>query len=232
MNCPIFALVVIGQRTMTPPLFLESRIQMTTTATQISDAVQRRFAATQSEFDRLATAMADDAQLDPDTVAESLHRLERSAEDLSDAADLIAQRRGWAADLAKVQSLDADQTRLATAAAELERAFKADLILLKAKFQSAMDRNAAESRIVDAGRERASTGRVRLVDTSRQFAELKKLWATSGALTQKLRDAQHELRHDSDNNAPNTSRRIDGILSEQAALATKIQKLEAQALTP
>ena len=183
-------------------------------------------------FDRLAVSVADDAVLDPTQVAEELETIGRTAEDLSVAADLIAQRRQWAADLAKVATLDADQARLAGIAAELDRAFKSELLTLKATFQAAMDRNAAESRIVDAGRERASTGRVRLVDTSRQFGELKKLWAASGALTQRLRDAQHELRHDSDNNAPNTRRRIDSLLADQAALVTKTRELEQQALTP
>ena len=205
---------------------------MSTTTTQISDAVQRRFAATQDAFDELAKSVADERQLDPDDVAEVLHRLDRTAEDLADEADLIVRRRQWAADLSKVTTLDAEQSRLAAAAAELELRFKSDLLTLKAVFQAAMDNNAAAARTVDAGRERASTGRVQLVDTSRQFGELKKLWAASGVITQRLRDAQHELRHDSDNNMPNTRRRIDSILVEQAALATKTRELEQQALTP
>ena len=167
---------------------------MSTTTTQISDAVQRRFAATQAEFDVLAKSVADESQLDPDDVAEVLHRLDRTAEDLADEADLILRRRQWAADLSKVTTLDAEQSRLAAAAAELELRFKSDLLTLKAVFQAAMDNNAAAARTVDAGRERASTGRVQLVDTSRQFVELKKLWAASGVITQRLRDAQHDFR--------------------------------------
>ena len=92
---------------------------MSTTTTQISDAVQRRFAATQDAFDELAKSVADERQLDPDDVAEVLHRLDRTAEDLADEADLILRRRQWAADLSKVTTLDAEQSRLAAAAAEL-----------------------------------------------------------------------------------------------------------------
>ena len=48
-------------------------------------------------FDRLAVSVADDADLDPSSVASELDDIGRTAEDLSSAAQLILDRRHWVA---------------------------------------------------------------------------------------------------------------------------------------
>ena len=212
---------------------LFSRKQTMTTATQIGDAVRRRASAAQSEFDRLAIAVADNTQLNPDDVAEVLHRLERSAEDLATVAELILQRRLWAVEMSKGPLLDIEQARLADIAAELERRFKADILRLKTDFQLAMDSNTVAARSVDGDRGRAATARNRLIDTSRQFAELKRLWAAIGPLAQALQnDLPHELRHDSPTNRANTQLRINATVTKKEAIETAIRSLEQQALLP
>lgn len=206
---------------------------MSTTTTQISDAVQRRAAATQDEFDELARSMADESQLDPDDVAEVLHRLDRTAEDLSSAAQLILDRRHWVAQLRQETELLVEHNRIAEIDRLASLKHSSDLTLLRAAREAEVQSIAQALQKIDSQRGDASTARNRLIETHPGYPQLRKLWAAHGQIVVALQDdLPRELRRDSPANQAGTQLRINAATVERDRLAKEIARIEREALAP
>jgi len=183
------------------------------------------------DFARLAKNVADDVFLDPATVADELETIGRSAQELSDAAQLILDRRHWVAQLRQETTLLQEHNELAEQDRQASLKHSNDLMVLRSAREAEVQSIAQALQRIDAQRGDAQTARNRLIETSPDYPQLQKLWATHGQLSMLLQDdLPRELRRDSPANQAGTQIRINAATIERDRLAAEISKLEAQAL--
>lgn len=200
---------------------------------QVRQSEQKRHASKNETFDELALQVADDASLDPDTVAEQLEGLGRTAEELANAAQLIVDRRGWAAQLLKESALLAEHNQLYAAqqAADTER----DAVIRSAREQHASKSNEIQRRLasVDFERDSAQTAKNRLVETSPHHARLRKLWHEHSELVRALQERlPRELRQARPADVGFYKNEISRTQATADRLAAEIAQLEREALQP
>ena len=182
-------------------------------------------------FDRLAVSVADDALLDPSSVADELEVIGRTAEELSSAAQLILDRRAWVAQLRQETSLLVEHNRIAEMDRLASLKHSNDLTLLRSAREAEVQSIAQALQRIDAQRGDAQTARNKLIETHPEYPQLQKLWATHGQLVMLLQDdLPRELRRDSPANQPGTQLRINAATIERDRLAAEISRIEREAL--
>jgi hypothetical protein len=182
-------------------------------------------------FDRLAVSVADDALLDPSSVADELEVIGRTAEELSSAAQLILDRRHWVAQLRQETSLLQDHNKLAEQDRLANLKHSNDLMLLRSAREAEVQSIAQALQRIDAQRSDATTARNKLIETHPDYPRLRKLWAAHGQLVMLLQDdLPRELRRDSPTNQAGTQVRINTATAERDRLAAEIAKIEQEAL--
>lgn len=185
-------------------------------------------------FERLTLQVADDAKLDPDEVADQLDQLDRTAEELATAAQLIVDRRGWAAQLVKDAELLAEHNRLYAE----EQAANAELAetIRKAKAAHAARVGPIQQRLVNIVRERdvGQTARNKLVQTSPLRQRLAKIDAERASFVIALQGPLGvALRHALPGIARgNCEAEIARTQAKADQLAVEIARLEQEALLP
>jgi len=195
-------------------------------------AIQDGLKLTRDEaFSRLAMAVADDADLDPSSVASELDDIGRSAEELSSAADLILRRRHWVAQLQQETALLQEHNKLAEKDRLASLKHSNDLLLLRAARESEVREISQALQRIDAQRGDAQTARNKLIETSPDYQRLRKLWEAHGQLVIALQnDLPRELRRDSPANQAGTQLRINAATIERDRLAAEITRIEREAL--
>ena len=182
-------------------------------------------------FDRLAVSVADDAELDPATVAEELETIGKTAAELSSAAQLILDRRHWVAQLRQETSLLQDHNKLAEQDRLASLKHSNDLMLLRSAREAEVQSIAQALQRIDAQRSDATTARNKLIETHPDYPRLRKLWAAHGRLVMLLQDdLPRELRRDSPANQAGTQLRINAATIERDRLAAEIARIEREAL--
>ena len=182
-------------------------------------------------FSRLAVSVADEALLDPATVASELDDIGRSAEELSSAAQLILDRRAWIIQLNAETSLLVEHNKLAEQDRLASLKHSNDLMLLRSAREAEVQSIAHALQKIDAQRSDATTARNRLVETSPDYQRLRKLWEAHGQLVIALQnDLPRELRRDSPTNQAGTQLRINAATIERDRLAAEISRIEREAL--
>ena len=110
-------------------------------------------------FSRLAVSVADEALLDPATVASELDDIGRSAEELSSAAQLILDRRHWVAQLRQETALLREHNKLAERDRLASLKHSNDLMLLRAAREAEVREISSALQKIDAQRGDAQTAR-------------------------------------------------------------------------
>ncbi len=200
----------------------------------LKTAQQHRHEARSETFESLARQVADGAALDPDEVADQLDQLERTAEELATAAQLIVDRRAWATHLGKDAELHAEHNALCAE----EQSANEDLAetIRQAKFSHAQKVTPLQSRIVTIAyaRDSGQTARNRLLATSPLRERLAKLSGERGALAIALQgELARQLRHALPGVATgNAQAEIARTQAKVDQLAVEIEQLEREALVP
>ena len=184
-------------------------------------------------FDRLAISVADDAALDPMTVAAELEVIGKTAGELATAAQLILDRRHWVAQLRQETSLLQDHNKLAEQDRLASLKHSNDLMLLRSAREAEVQSIAQALQRIDAQRGDAQTARNKLIETAPDYPQLRRLWAAHGQLVMLLQDdLPRELRRDSPTNQAGTQLRINAATIERDRVANEIARIEREALAP
>lgn len=200
---------------------------------QVRESERKRQSSQLETFESLSRQVADDAPLDPDVVAEQLEELGRTAEELSDAAELIVSRREWSAQLVQDADLHAEHNRLAAEMTAIIGERDAAIHAARVKADQATARINQRLATVDSERDKAQTARNRLTETSVHHDRLRKLWAEHGAAIYALQGRLAvELRQAAPMNLANVKREIARTEAKAEQLAAEIARLEREALIP
>ena len=206
---------------------------MTAILEQLQKSEHARSERRTETFEQLARQVADDANLDPDDVVETLHELDRTAEELATAAELVISRREWASQLPREAELEAEHNAIYDAQQRDDAAFEDGVRQLKSKH--AARRDTRQQRLAAVATERALCGAARnkLLQTSPGREQLAKLRLERAAAVISLEGELHA--------ALRAARPLDRgfcqgeILRTQALadrLAVEIAQLEQGALLP
>lgn len=200
---------------------------------ELRTAEQRRHESRRVNFDELALQVADDVELDPDEVAEQLDQLGRTAEELSNAAQLIVDRRNWSAQIGRDAELHAEHNRLYAEqqAADVER----DVAIKTIREKHAAKSGAIQTRLATIAfeRDQSQTARNRLMTTSPHHARLSKLWTEHGELVCALQTRLgYQLRQAKPADVGFFQGEISRTQAAVARLAAEIAQLEREALQP
>ena len=200
---------------------------------QLQKSEHARSSRRAETFEQLARQVADDANLDPDSVVETLNELDRTAEDLAKAAELIVSRREWAALLPRDAELQAEHNRIyaeeQSAHAELAEAIR------KAKAAHAARVGPIQARIVAIAyaRDAGQTARNKLVETSPLRQRLGKLCAERASFVIALEGPlQVSLRQAKPADVGFVQGEIQRTQAKADQLAVEIARLEQEALRP
>ena len=208
-------------------------MSIATVLDSVKTAQRERLDAKVDTFEQLAMQVADDAALDPDEVADQLDQLDRTAEELATAAQLIVDRREWAAQLVKDAELLAEHNTLYGS----EQAANAELAetIRKAKAAHAARVGPIQQRLVNIVRERdaAQTAHNKLLETSPLRQRLGRLWDEHAACAIALQGPFGiALRSAKPNDVGYDQGEINRTEAKRDQLAVEIARLEREALQP
>ena len=209
-------------------------MSIATVLDSVKTAQLARLDAKVDAFEQLAMQVADGAALDPDEVADQLDQLDRTAEELATAAQLIVDRREWAALLPKDAELHAEHNRLVAEEQAADSEAAEAIRLAKAKHAARVGPIQARRVAIAYERDAGQTARNKLVQTSPQRERLAKLCAERGALVIALQDElARQLRHALPGVATgNAQAEIARAQVKVDQLAVEIARLEQEALRP
>lgn len=199
----------------------------------VKTAQRQRLAAKSETFEELARQVADDESLDPDEVADKLDLLDRSADELATAAQLIVDRRAWSALIPRDAELHAEHNRL-FAEQEAATAQHVEAIrLLNAKHAERV--GAIQQRLATIATERdaGQTARNKLMQTSPLRQRLGKLYSERSEAVRALEGPLHvELRKAKPGDVGYWQAEISRAERKRDQLDGEIAQLEREALLP
>ena len=182
-------------------------------------------------FDRLAISVADEAELDPASVADELEVIGRTAEELSSAAQLILDRRAWIIQLNAETSLLVEHNKLAEQDRLASLKHSNDLLLLRSAREAEVQEISQALQRIDSLRSDAQTARNKLIETHPDYQQLQKLWTTHGQLSQAIQERlPRELRQSDDGGASRASDALTKATIERDRVAAEIARIERGAL--
>ena len=209
-------------------------MSIATVLDSVKTAQRERLDAKGATFAELSRKVADDESLDPDEVANQLDQLDRTAEELATAAQLIVDRREWAAQLVKDDALLAEHNQLVAEEQAADSEAAEAIRLAKAKHAQRVGPIQARRVAIAYERDAAQTARNKLLETSPQRPRLSKLCAERGALVIALQgELARQLRHALPGVAKgNCEAEIARAQAKVDQLAVEIARLEQEALRP
>ncbi len=200
---------------------------------QLRQSERKRQSSKVETFESLARQVADDAPLDPDEVVEQLDALGATAKELSDAAELIVDRRNWSAQIGREAELHTEFNRVYAEqqTADVER----DVAIKNIREKHAERASVIQQQLatITFERDQSQTARNRLMTTSPLHACLSKLWTEHGELMCAL---QTKLPYQLRQAKPADVGFFEGEISRTKVaadeLAAEIARLEREALQP